>query len=226
VPLLGVFEVPKYSISIIFFSGIIYAGVRMLVSQWIDPGPVLSFDKKMPFFDYMTVLCANLMIWEILLFIAALGVFGLYYTLYLIKKAVFPQGIRWGTRGALNISGAEELPAPYYERNDDKIKYSKFSFASRCREIRYNFHLSDVITAEYILQVFVLVFIGALTTVITRFAVSITGSIVAVSTTDSWGMVLALLYPVAVTWLAAFIFSRLFISIFVHTIRGSIFKQL
>lgn len=80
---------------------------------------------KIPFFDYAHGLSLNVMISEILLLIAALGVFGLCFMLYLIKKAVFPQAIR----GALNISGAEELPPPYYEQNHDEIKYCKSSFA-------------------------------------------------------------------------------------------------
>ncbi|KIK00152.1 hypothetical protein K443DRAFT_679419 [Laccaria amethystina LaAM-08-1] len=197
----SVLAVADHSISIIYFSGIIYAIVRILVSPWIHPVLYVDPHMKMPFFDYVTVLCVDLVISEIFLIIAAWGVFGLYHTLYLIKKAVFPQGIRRGIRGALNISGAEELPAPYSERND---KY-------------------DVHTAEYIFQVFLLVFIGALTPVITRLTVFTTGSIV---TTDGWVMVLLLLYPVVFTWIATFLSFRLFISLFVHTIRGSIFKQL
>ncbi|KIK00150.1 hypothetical protein K443DRAFT_679418 [Laccaria amethystina LaAM-08-1] len=159
----------KYSPSIVFFLGVVYAAVRILAFQWSHPVTLtfVSVDPhmKMSFFDYVHDLCLNLLISEILLLIAALGVSGLFNTLYSIKKAVLPRGIRWAIRGTLNVSGAEELPPPYYGRNPDK----------------------NVNIAKYILRVFALVFAATLTTVTTRWAFWITGEVFVGST--SWWMV-------------------------------------
>ena len=73
--------------------------MRTLVSQWSHPVILRYFyvdpHTKTPFFDYVPVLCLNLMIWEILLLIATLGIFGLCFlicTLTLTERVVAVHG--------------------------------------------------------------------------------------------------------------------------------------
>jgi hypothetical protein len=172
---------------------------------------------KMPSSNYVGDFWLNLLISEILLLIAALGVSGLFNTLYSVKKTVFPRGIRWAIRGTLNVSGAEELPSPYYGRNPDKSKYCKFSFASR---IFYNSRPSDVNIAKYILLVSALVFIGALTTVTTRWAFWITGEVFVGST--SWWMVPLFLFLSLPYWIPNFLLSFVIFISFLYTRFGGL----
>lgn len=221
-PLLCLLEVPVYLPAIIIYSGIIYAAMKTFVSRWSHPVILKTVfvdpDMKMPFFDYAFGLSVNLMILEILFLIAMIGVNGLCAILYAIKE---DRGIRWGTRGTLNINRAEELPAPYYERNDGK--YCKFSFSFEVSQILYNFHLSDVHTAKNILQVFALVFTGTLTIVMTCLSIWITEDTFAIST--EWWAVLFCLYFSVTPWVVTFLVCAFCCSIFVHMIRGTLFWE-
>ena len=220
-PLLCLLEVPIYLPAIIIYSGIIYAAMKTFVSRWSHPVILKTvFDMKMPFVDNAFDLSVNLMILEILFLIAMIGVSGLCHAiLYAIKE---DRGIRWGIRGTLNINRAEELPAPYYERNDGK--YCKFSFSFEVSQILYNFHLSDVNIAKNILQVFALVFTGTLTIVVTCLSIWITEDTFATNSTEWWTVLICLYLSVA-PWILTFSVCGFCCCIFVRMIRGTLFWE-